>query len=58
VEEKSPEQAPKVKEEPPAEEAPVPKKITVPSCNNQSALQAHVKTLSELVVEYQRKDKS
>ena len=58
-EEKSPEQATKAKEgEDLKASEEKPKIVTMPSCQNQSALQAHVKILSELVQDYVRKDKS
>lgn len=57
LEDKSPEQANRVKEDLKVSEEK-PKKVTMPSNQNMSALQAHVKILSQLVLEYQRKDKS
>ena len=57
IEGKSPEQASKVEEDLKISEEK-PKKILMPSHQNMSALQAHVKILSEIVLEYARKDKS
>lgn len=58
TEEKSPEQATKAKAEDLKVSEEKPKVVTMPSSQNLSALQAHVKILSELVLEYQKKDKS
>lgn len=55
--EKSPEQATKAQDDLKVSEEK-PKIVTMPNCQNLSALQAHVKILSELVLDYARKDKS
>jgi hypothetical protein len=57
---KSPEQSSKRQDDSEvkvSKEETKPKKIKIPSCKNQSALQAHVKILSESIIDLHKKDK-